>query len=324
MIFICRFLRLYYACIAVMKNYLITLVVAATAVIDAQAADFASQLLGYWRLDTAQTTKVAERANRKVDGLKLMLMEKKMVYEFQKDQMIIHVASPDKMRDIPYTVKEEDEKTKSLTLDLGGEIEMKIRLDKGKMAINNPDEGWMVYNPMSKEDFAKFAKGAGAAGGEVKNEPEPEPEGGGKAPTAGKLEDVSKQPIPEKSAIGKIKGKGFIMEKATFSDNELSLWQSGGESNKDDRVFEIMGFQDVVDGKTFSMKPGQDATGLSAVLRYRKEGEEYAVPENFLNGYSMKLEFGTAKDGKIPGKIHLQLPDEEGSCVIGTFEAEIK
>lgn len=320
MIFICRFLRLHCACIAVMKNYLITLVVAATAVIDAQAADFASQLLGYWRLDTAQTTKVAERANREVDGLKLMLMEKKMVYEFQKDQMIIHVASPDKMPDIPYTVKEEDEKTKSLTLDLGGEIEMKIRLDKGKMAINDPDEGWMVYNPMSKEDFAKFAKAAENAKGKVSTEPE----GGEKAPTAKELEDVSAQPIPDKPATEKIKGKEFIVEKTTFSEDKLTLWQSGAEPNKDDREFPIFGFKDKVDGETFSMKPGQDETGLSAVLRYRKEGEDFAVPATYLNGYSMKLEFGTAKDGKIPGKIHLRLADGKRSFVVGTFEAEIK
>ena len=38
----------------------------------------------------------------------------------------------------------------------------------------------------------------------------------------------------------------------------------------------------------------------------------------------MKLEFGTAKNGKIPGKIHLRLPDDAGSFVVGTFEAEIK
>lgn len=48
------------------------------------------------------------------------------------------------------------------------------------------------------------------------------------------------------------------------------------------------------------------------------------VTTNYLNGCSMKLEFGTAKDGKILGKIHLRLPDEERSFVIGTFEAEIK
>ena len=48
------------------------------------------------------------------------------------------------------------------------------------------------------------------------------------------------------------------------------------------------------------------------------------VPTNYLNEYSMKLEFGTAKDGEIPGKIHLRLPDEERSFGIGTFEAQIK
>lgn len=197
---------------------------------------------------------------------------------------------------------------------------MKIRLDKGKMAQNDPDEGWLIFNPMSKEDFEKFTKGAGAAGGEAKNEPE----GGGKAPAAGKLEDVSKQPIPDKPAAGKIKGKEFIMEKATFSDNALTLLQSGGESNKDDRVFEITGFKDVVDGKRFSLEPEADWIGLSTVLYYRKEGEDFAVPENYLNGFSMKLEFGTSKDGKIPGKIHLRLPDADGSFVVGTFEAEIK
>ena len=303
-----------------MRNYLITLVVAATAVIHAQAADLASQLLGYWTLDAAQTVKVAERANREIDGLKLMFMEKKMVYEFQKDQMIIHVASPDKMPAMPYTVKAVDEKTKSLTLDLGGKKEMKIRLDKGKMAQNDPDDGWMVFNPISKEDFAKFAKAAETASGKVTIKPE----SGEKAPAAKKLEDVTLQPIPDKPAVGIIKGKEFIMEKATFSDNALALWQSGAEPNKDDRIFKITGFKDVIDGKKFSLKPGQDSIGLSAVLRYRKEGEDFAVPENYLNGYSMKLEFGTAKDGKIPGKIHLRLPDEERSLVIGTFEAEIK
>jgi hypothetical protein len=61
----------------IMKKYIITLVVAASAVIHTQAADLATQLLGYWTLDAAQTTKVAEKANREVDGLKLMFMEKK-------------------------------------------------------------------------------------------------------------------------------------------------------------------------------------------------------------------------------------------------------
>jgi hypothetical protein len=41
-------------------------------------------------------------------------------------------------------------------------------------------------------------------------------EGGGEAPAAGKLEDVSAQPIPDKPAAGKVRGKEFKVEKATL------------------------------------------------------------------------------------------------------------
>jgi hypothetical protein len=62
------------------------------------------------------------------------------------------------------------------------------------------------------------------------------------------------------------------------------------------------------------------AAAMAVVHAQAADGE----PTNHLNGYSMKQEFGTANDGKIPGKLHLRLPDEERSFVIGTFEAEIK
>jgi hypothetical protein len=62
------------------------------------------------------------------------------------------------------------------------------------------------------------------------------------------------------------------------------------------------------------------AAAMAVVHPQAADGE----PTNHLNGYSMKQEFGTANDGKIPGKLHLRLPDEERSFVIGTFEAEIK
>jgi hypothetical protein len=79
-----------------------------------------------------------------------------------------------------------------------------------------------------------------------------------------------------------------------------------------------------LDGKRFSVKRDQDEIGPTICMSYKKEGEEYPGAENYFNGFSMKLEFGTAKDGKIPGKLHLRLPDAEGSFVVGTFEAEIK
>ena len=38
----------------------------------------------------------------------------------------------------------------------------------------------------------------------------------------------------------------------------------------------------------------------------------------------MKLEFGPAAAGKVPGRILLCVPDKEESLVAGTFNAEIK
>lgn len=36
-------------------------------------------------------------------------------------------------------------------------------------------------------------------------------------------------------------------------------------------------------------------------------------------GYEMRLEFGKKKDGKIPGKLYLCLPDDAKSCIAGSF-----
>jgi hypothetical protein len=40
------------------------------------------------------------------------------------------------------------------------------------------------------------------------------------------------------------------------------------------------------------------------------------------SGYALTLELGPRKDGKVAGKVHLSLPDEERTVLAGTFEAE--
>jgi hypothetical protein len=72
-----------------MKKYLLTLIVAASAVIHAHAADLASQVEGYWKPDMEQTPALAMKANRELDPMAQAMMGK-MVFEFQKDKMIVH------------------------------------------------------------------------------------------------------------------------------------------------------------------------------------------------------------------------------------------
>ena len=76
-------------------------------------------------------------------------------------------------------------------------------------------------------------------------------------------------------------------------------------------------------GKTFAVELNQKA-GIDITLAYSVEGKTTIKTRTYMREYTMQLEFGATKEGKIPGKIHLRLPDEAGSFVVGTFEAEIK
>lgn len=152
-----------------------------------------------------------------------------------------------------------------------------------------------------------------------------EVERGGKAPAAGKLEDVSAQPIPEKPAAGKVHGREFKVEKATLEEGCLKLRQGEGFATHLEE-FEIDLSRKKVEnftGQTFTVKPDQKA-GIDITLAYSGERKGSIKTRTYMRDYTMKLEFGTAKDGKLSGKIHLRLPDEAGSFVAGTFEAEIK
>jgi len=156
-------------------------------------------------------------------------------------------------------------------------------------------------------------------------EPQKPVAGGDKAPAAGQLEDISAQAIPDKPATGKVHGKEFKIEKATLEDDCLTLRQGEGfPTHLESFEIDFRGkYGGNYAGKTFAVKPDQKA-GIDITLAYSGEKKGSIQTKTYLGNYTMQLEFGTAKDGKLPGKIHLRLPDETGSFVVGTFEAEIK
>ena len=296
-----------------MKKYLTTLIVAASAAIHAQAADLENQLSGYWQPDMEKTIALAKKANREIDPMMELVMGR-MVFEFQKDRMIIH-GPPGFTSDAPpapYTVKGVDQAANSLTL-IAGAKEMTARFHEGQLALNVPETGWIIFNRMSKDDFAKREAD--------------ELEGVGESPAAGKLEDVSAQPIPDKPAAGKVHGKEFKVEKATLKQDMGILDLRQGKDFFADLQFKICIFQkddDKFDGTKIAVKPDQNSGIPHIHMSYKMEGKALPETEMFMDNYTMNLEFGTAKDGRIPGKIHLRLPDEAGSFVVGTFEAEIE
>ena len=73
--------------------------------IHAQAADLASQLQGNWQPNMEKSQALAKKANRETNPLEQAIMGK-MVFEFQKDKMIVH-GPPGFTSDepaVPYTV----------------------------------------------------------------------------------------------------------------------------------------------------------------------------------------------------------------------------
>jgi len=47
-----------------------------------------------------------------------------------------------------------------------------------------------------------------------------------------------------------------------------------------------------------------------------------AIPQLFPGGYSLSLELGPRKDGKVTGKVYLSIPDEKKTVLAGTFTAD--
>lgn len=304
-----------------MKKYITTLFLAAAASIHAQAADLEDRLQGYWQPDIEKTAALAKKAGRDEnpeENPMAMALMGKMVFEFQNDKMTIHPPAGGKFDGGPppleYKVIAEDKAAKALTLSIDGE-KTKIRFNEEQMAMSDEKEGgWMILNRMSKEDFEKRKP----ALAEILKE------GGEDAPAAGKPEDVTGQPIPDKPATGRINGKDFKVEKAVLENSVLTLRQGKDFFADFEFMVFLFGQDGKFEGKTITVKPNQDSTTAHIHKGYKVEGKNLPETEIITEKYTMKIEFGTAKDGKIPGKIHLRLPDETGSFVVGTFEAEIK
>ncbi len=300
-----------------MKKHLIALIVSTSAVVHAEEASLESRLLGYWRPDGEKTLAYAKRANLKLSPVELMVM-KQFVFEFDKDKMTLHILSGIPNKDgpgpVPYKVKAVDRAANTMTLGVNVN-EMKVRFEKGQIALlGDPKKGWTILNSLSKEEFLKLK----SSKAEIK------PKGVGEAPGAGAVEDVSAKPIPEKPAEGKVDGKDFKVEKAILENGILKLRQGAGFFADLEFTIFLFGQNDKLDGKKITVKPNEG--GNTAHIHRSRLIEKDGLPKNevFTEKFAMKLEFGTAKDGKMPGKIHLLLPDKLGSFVAGTFEAEIK
>jgi DNA-directed RNA polymerase subunit RPC12/RpoP len=133
--------------------------------------------------------------------------------------------------------------------------------------------------------------------------------------------DLSGIQIPDETVTGSLHQRAFTLDRATLTGSNLTL--RVGRSGPIELGLNIYFFNrqaEELSGKTAEVKPS-DTSAPRVVLRW-KDAER--TSETFRSGYALKVEFGSASNGAIPGKIFLSLPDESKSWVAGTFRAEIR
>lgn len=136
--------------------------------------------------------------------------------------------------------------------------------------------------------------------------------------------DLAEAAIPEATAVGSIHASGFFCERATLQGGHLTLRQ--GRSGPADLGITVQLFAqqgEELSGKTVEIPPDR-APPLPKIVLIWKDEQQKAVRRNINNGYALKVAFGDAANGRIPGKIYVSLPDENKSFVAGTFNAEIR
>jgi hypothetical protein len=141
--------------------------------------------------------------------------------------------------------------------------------------------------------------------------------------------------LPEATAVGRIHNSGFFCERAilqgvaakdakTPAHCDLNLRQ--GKSGPPDLGITVQLFAqqgEELSGKTIEISADRSPPVPKVILRW-KDDQDKAVNHTVNDGYALKLVFGDAANGRIPGTIYVALPDDAKSFVAGTFNAEIR
>lgn len=140
--------------------------------------------------------------------------------------------------------------------------------------------------------------------------------------------DLDKMKAPEAPVSGKVGGNPFKAEKVAFDKFVTTVTFRQGKNFFPDEAITLFLFLkqgESPEGKTFEVDAKKEA-GLHphVHLQQTAAGEKLPKTDIYTSDYSLKLTFGKAKDGKIPGTIYLSLSDKAKSVIAGSFEMELK
>ena len=138
-------------------------------------------------------------------------------------------------------------------------------------------------------------------------------------------EDLTNVKIPESTLKGMIHGKEFTADKATLENGILTI-RDGKDFFPDHAVmiFLFLKKGETVEGKSFDVKRIMGFGVPHIHIKWMPDAGKVPNTDMFMKDYSMHLEFETIKNGKIPGKIYLCMPDKLKSYAAGSFTATVK
>jgi len=137
--------------------------------------------------------------------------------------------------------------------------------------------------------------------------------------------DLDAAKIPDGRANGMLSGTNFVPEIVRvdhYSGQQLLRLVQGQLLSPDKALLIYLRLKPGESIENYSLEVNKDMKGVPPVSKLWKPapGGQPAL-KSFTSGYALKLQFGETKNGVIPGKLFLALPDSEQSVVAGTFEA---
>lgn len=160
----------------------------------------------------------------------------------------------------------------------------------------------------------------------TESSPSSQSSGGSSASKSDTTADLSEaeMKIPDTPVSGSIAGQQFKPDKVEFN-NQLTFRQ--GEDFLPDLAVTLFLFLDEgeeVSGNSWTFTGKREFRAPHIHLGFKEDGTGSPKTEIIMENYALKLQFGMADEkGRLPGRIFLQVLDEPGAKLAGTFTVEM-
>jgi hypothetical protein len=140
--------------------------------------------------------------------------------------------------------------------------------------------------------------------------------------------DAAGANVPNGRVNGTISGSNFVADSAwlfTGGGTQILALRQGPDESPDREVLLYLRLKpgEKLQGGSWGVSPDQKMGAPSVAKRWKAGARAAPQQKSFTSGYVLKLEFGQAADGELPGKLYLALPDAERTVVAGVFRATL-